>query len=235
MISNTERLWSEVQEKEIFPAVTSLEDYEKKVVQGSLAAKEFLARNPKPVPSEEDILFVHYLVFKDVYPWAGKSRSHSQLATFGGLIGAESDRITMELKMLEVQSKELLSKTKSEVEIIKAVVFHHARFERIHPFSDGNGRVGRILLEAQMDNLFGKKERPTLERTEYMMAIKSAQTGNLNQMVNLLMKAEGMTEKIFEAVKPPYRMAPFYSAPEEKKRTLEEEILRSKEGKTLKL
>ena len=39
-----------------------------------------------------------------------------------------------------------LQKTKNDGEKLKAILEHHIRFERIHPFSDGNGRVGRFAM-----------------------------------------------------------------------------------------
>jgi Fic family protein len=31
-------------------------------------------------------------------------------------------------------------------DVLKVAAYYHARFEYIHPFADGNGRVGRTLL-----------------------------------------------------------------------------------------
>ncbi|MCL2151980.1 MAG: Fic family protein [Oscillospiraceae bacterium] len=37
-------------------------------------------------------------------------------------------------------------KTVADGDILTAAAYFHARFEHIHPFADGNGRVGRTLL-----------------------------------------------------------------------------------------
>lgn len=40
----------------------------------------------------------------------------------------------------------MLPKASSKTEIILSVCESHIQFERIHPFSDGNGRIGRLLM-----------------------------------------------------------------------------------------
>lgn len=54
----------------------------------------------------------------------------------------------------------------------------HARFEQVHPFSDGNGRVGRLLLHAMLlqQNLPPAIIRPERKRT-YYAALNEAQKG----------------------------------------------------------
>ncbi|MCL2811367.1 MAG: Fic family protein, partial [Clostridia bacterium] len=49
---------------------------------------------------------------------------------------------------VESDLKDLLAELEEygEVDILKAAAYFHARFEYIHPFADGNGRVGRTLM-----------------------------------------------------------------------------------------
>ena len=63
--------------------------------------------------------------------------------------------------------------------IIMALVFHH-KFERIHPFMDGNGRTGRMIMNFI---LLSKDYPPTIihkkTRAEYLEAMREADEADL--------------------------------------------------------
>jgi Fic family protein len=66
-------------------------------------------------------------------------------------------------------------------------VLLHTRFELIHPFVDGNGRVGRALLNFILE----RAGYPTMylglsERKEYLDAIRPADDGDFNPIVTML-------------------------------------------------
>ena len=62
-------------------------------------------------------------------------------------------------------------------DILARVTKVHSRFEQIHPFSDGNGRVGRLLMNAM---LLKKNLPPALifqeARKFYMLYLNQSQT-----------------------------------------------------------
>ncbi len=69
-----------------------------------------------------------------------------------------------------------LFNSKFEKDTLKQASHFHADFEKIHPFSDGNGRVGRLLLIGMLlknniaPAIIKKKKRP-----EYYKALQKAQ------------------------------------------------------------
>jgi len=70
-------------------------------------------------------------------------------AAFGYLINYLSDRKNY-LKVPDLISsleKELNLENQNN-DIVKTIAYVHATFEKIHPFSDGNGRIGRLLIHA---------------------------------------------------------------------------------------
>ena len=69
-----------------------------------------------------------------------------------------------------------LENSDSDEDLLIAILETHIQFEKIHPFSDGNGRTGRMimnysLLEHNLPPLIIKKD----ERNEYMQILGEAQ------------------------------------------------------------
>src|SRR3989344_2067448 len=91
---------------------------------------------------------IHKIVFRNSKPFAGRFRRKGEevvvLDSMGNVVheGAQQARIIHLLnELVEWYYK---NKTKYPALVLGAVV--HNQFENIHPFRDGNGRVGRILL-----------------------------------------------------------------------------------------
>ena len=86
-------------------------------------------------------------------------------------------------------------------EILKTAAYFHSRFEYIHPFADGNGRVGRTLL-----NYFLMiRDHPPLiihdeEKAEYYAALETYdKTEEIKPMYNFLLQEIELTwEKTLE-------------------------------------
>jgi len=93
---------------------------------------------------EEFILKLHSILMNGVRPDAGLYRRHAVRIVGANVPTANYLRIP---DLMPIVIKEF-SKTRKKSDLINTLAIVHAKFEQIHPFSDGNGRVGRLLMNA---------------------------------------------------------------------------------------
>jgi Fic family protein len=91
-----------------------------------------------------------------------------------------------------------LSKNSSRMHPVELAVIAHHRFVAIHPFADGNGRTGRLL----MNLILMKKGYPIgiilkNDRQKYYAALDQADRGNLVLLARLVAQAVERTFSIY--------------------------------------
>ncbi len=158
-------------------------------------------RQTKEHISIELIKKIHKIVFKNSKPFAGKLRKKGEEVVVqdksGKIVheGAPQNRISFLLKeLIDWYNK---NKTKYPALVLGAVV--HNQFENIHPFTDGNGRVGRILL----NNILIKHNLPPINidlknSREYYKTLKEYDLNkNLKPTIELYLKEyKALKEKL---------------------------------------
>jgi len=135
---------------------------------------------------------LHKTIFGNSKSFAGKFRQKGVEVgirdAIGNLIhlGAPASRVIPLLTELI----KWYNKNKNELPAIVLAVVVHNQFEYIHPFEDGNGRVGRLLL----NNILLKHKLPPVNislknRKKYYDTLKEFQkTGNIKPSIELVLK-----------------------------------------------
>lgn len=145
---------------------------------------------------------LHEIVFRNSKPFAGKFRkSREEVAVVdatGKVVhrGATASEISKLLD--ELSGWYNRNKGKYPPVVLAAVV--HNQFENIHPFRDGNGRVGRLLL----NNILLRHGLPPVNielenRMEYYGALRDYQNdGNIRPMMELILKEYKALKRMFK-------------------------------------
>jgi hypothetical protein len=94
---------------------------------------------------------------------------------------------------------------------VEALAAAHAAFERTHPFLDGNGRTGRLLLNLLLVRLgYPPAIVYTRDRNRYLRALRRADSGDPGPLGELV--ARSVTDNLYRFVVPavagPHRLVP---------------------------
>ncbi len=146
--------------------------------------------------NEAFVLKLHSILMNGVRPDAGVYRSHAVRITGVNLPTANYLSVPKLIPEVLARAEE---KTK---DIIAQSASVHSKFEQIHPFGDGNGRVGRLLMNAM---LLGANFVPAIIRQEqkqlyYTYLYKSQTKNHHSQLEDFLCEAVMDGFKILERI-----------------------------------
>lgn len=156
-------------------------------------------RKTKEHLSLDLMLELHRIIFNNSKSYAGEFRKRgTEVGIRDGTgnivhLGAPSGRVIALLTELVKWYRQ--NKNKLPALVLAAVI--HNQFEYIHPFEDGNGRVGRLL----MNNILIKNKMPPVsismeDRKEYYEVIRLFQrSGDMRPTIELMIKEYKKLEK----------------------------------------
>ncbi len=134
--------------------------------------------------NESDVLHLHKLFFHAIdLKNAGKYRKCNVSITGSEFIPPGYK----EVPTLMSQHVHNLNKTSRKLHPLEWISDLHGEFESIHPFIDGNGRIGRLIM-----NLLSLKHGycpviiPPIKRREYINALESYHKNNRNALRELM-------------------------------------------------
>ena len=93
---------------------------------------------------EELILMLHRILMNGIRPDAGSYRGHGVR-----IVGADIPTANY-LKVPQLMAEISAYMATPVEDTIAHTTAVHSRFEQVHPFSDGNGRIGRLLIHAMV-------------------------------------------------------------------------------------
>ena len=133
----------------------------------------------KPEINHETIIKIHSLLMKNIDKRTGYYRIHN-VRVFGARFE------TTPAEYVKIDTNLLLKWFKKEKNrlhpLILAAAFHH-KFEKIHPFYDGNGRAGRMLLNLILvNNKMIPLIVPDAQRKRYYNALSEADKTSIDKI-----------------------------------------------------
>lgn len=130
-------------EQEVMRDVSVRELFEAKNLARVL---EYLSTRPNLDLTIENILLLHQMLIGGINDnFAGRLRKAGEYVRVGSHIAPAPEHVEQLLESLLDSFH-----SAHDLYFLDNIAYFHAEFERIHPFCDGNGRIGRVLINLQL-------------------------------------------------------------------------------------
>ncbi len=136
------------------------------------------------------ILEIHRIAFEELYDWAGSWRLSDVVV--GQLLPPAPNMVLQLMYQFLDHLNYKIENCADEPSVVDCLIYSHYEFVRIHPFNNGNGRTGRILMNLVAMQLgyqpIDLYHREGDARKIYINAMKEADKGNEKPLADLIRK-----------------------------------------------
>ena len=173
-------------------AVKEKEFYEVRNYKNVLPALITVLENKTKIDNELIKRF-HKLIMQDLIDNNGSFKKVENMIIGANFTPTKPYLVPMELKNIVDNLYYGLDNAENDKAKIYSIVKSHIDFERIHPFSDGNGRTGRLLmiyscLEQNLMPIVIPKE----QKERYMSCLRD---GNIEEFVKFVLEIQTQEEE----------------------------------------
>lgn len=107
---------------------------------------DYLLERPDESLTIDLVLTLHKMLLTGIRDdWAGKFRYGNQWVRVGSHMGANPTFVSgLVYELVDAYNAD------EDMYFLDRIAWFHAEFETIHPFPDGNGRIGRVLINQQL-------------------------------------------------------------------------------------
>ncbi|NCC19646.1 Fic family protein [Candidatus Saccharibacteria bacterium] len=177
-------------EQEVMRDVSVRELFEAKNLARVL---EYLSTRPNLDLTIENILLLHQMLIGGINDnFAGRLRKAGEYVRVGSHIAPAPEHVEQLLESLLDSFH-----SAHDLYFLDNIAYFHAEFERIHPFCDGNGRIGRVLINLQLAR-FGYPPiiiRNKSKRTDYYPElVKYEESGSYDGLADMF--ADSLKESL---------------------------------------
>lgn len=155
-------------------------------------ANELLFNNKIKI-TIKDIIKLHSILVKDTDVQEG-FKKFPNILLMRNVETTPPEKVEGEMKKLV----DWYNKIKEKEHPVRVASEFHGKFERIHPFEDGNGRVGRILINAMLlENKYPPLIIRKTMRTSYFSALEAHDKGYKSKLERFILDKFERTFKNF--------------------------------------